>query len=253
MSLSLKNIIESYFHKVRSSDLASIISKRSQLAALILAEMYELYENSKNKELLVEINFFLNIKNPIKHLVNILNNSSGYSGYSIDEAIINEFKSLNEKKSSKHINLFSILEDLVNNGPINELLIDQLIGEIITKLMNERIMGHLDEDTKNFLLQKDTVELLTTLLNNIISGKSLIDSISELYMILDLRKVKNHEIDDMKDKIVAYLESNFEELHGHVNYVGENTFEAINALTDKKHRKNYRKHRGNDSDESLFN
>ena len=100
MVLILKNILEKYFSILGNSVLgysmepkivlARSITKPSQLAGLILADLYDYYEEFKDKELLTEEKFFLNINNPIKHLVNILNNSGFKTTNSNEKQVFKE-------------------------------------------------------------------------------------------------------------------------------------------------------------------
>lgn len=246
MSLTLSDVIKAYFVKIIVSDFLRGFTKRSEIAALILAEIYEIYENSKDKKLLVEIKFFLNIKNPMKHLINILENSSTNSGNTIEWAVMNEFKLLNKKDKILKLSLYSILNDFLEKEKLNMETFDL----IVLKLREERIKGNLDEDAKNFFIQRDFIELLTRIINNDNRNDALLDSIEEIYLLLEERKLKNVETELLKEQIIACLQENCFEIHNHLDHIGKTTFELVSikkGSAEENRGRNHRRNRGRNS------
>lgn len=247
MVLTLKTIIQRYYSGMRSGQTLTTIGSKSKLAALILADIYDSYENSKEKELLTELRFFLSISNPIKHIVNILNNCGDNGIMSIDDSILEEYKIINGENNTKSIKitLLKTIEDIIkkyhfskHNIEINKVII---INEIINKLNEGRIFGNLDEDTRNFILYHDHKEMISKIIERYILGEELASIILDIYNNL-VKKSTSHNNQDsiasivelaiskVKSELISNIEEHINEIHSHLDHVGLTTFNEIQTI-----------------------
>lgn len=227
MSSSLGVIIQKIYNSFSNGKLPSSFNKNSYIAALILAEIYDNYKNNKNRYVSNELRFFTTIENPIYHLISILEKTSVENGYTVENAIIDEIKSVRKSKKIK-ITLFDVIEEKLyeNLSNTNHLQNNEAMADYIIDKLNEfRIHGLLDDDTKNALFQPTIKNDLTNIISHVQDGNDLESTLVEYYKILDTRK--RNEIETIKIGLASVMEEEINELHKHIDYVGRTTFDII--------------------------
>lgn len=243
----MRTIIQTYYSEMRNGKTLFTIGSKIQMAAFILADIYNLYETSKEKELLSEFRFFLGISNPIKHIVNILNNCGDSGTMSIDDAILEEYKIINGMNDLKlaKISLLKIIEEVIHNhsfsNHILEINKEHIINEIITKLNENRVLGKLDEDTRNFILCNDHREMIYRIIERRMLGEDLMNIILDMYNYITKRSLShnNHEnisiavesaISKVKSELISIIEENINQVHNHLDHVGSSTFNELQTI-----------------------
>lgn len=229
MVVSLKKIIEKHYSISRGENSLNI-GKKSQLAALILADIYESYETNKQKEPANELKFFLEINNPIKHIINILDNCGNTGTMSIDEAIINQYKIINNTKIGQKT-LLSILETIFHLYPDMD---DEKIRLLIIEELNDaRLVGKLDEDGRNFLLSSDRMEMISSIIERNKKGDELLSIVLDIYNRDDIQSISTEfekAISKMKESLLLEIEDQFSEIHNHLEHIGQSTFNQIESV-----------------------
>lgn len=273
MVLILKNILEKYFSILGNSVLgysmepkivlARSITKPSQLAGLILADLYDYYEEFKDKELLTEEKFFLNINNPIKHLVNILNNSGFKTTNSIakmtfSEAIFFEYKLIKEQDDDNNLkfSLFSVVNSVrfdVTSGSmkINTSNREYFINKLQETLDKYKLYGLLDEDTKKFTYHESYGDEIEEIADKLIEKMDLGDIISEIYtrnieeelFTKESEKLKIEDIEvslkKMKADITKKMQTQFDIIGAHLDHAAKELFNKIEATASISRKKRY--------------
>lgn len=240
MSISLKDIIQECYLKVRNSEINSFIHSKYQIAGMVLGEMYNIYENSKDKELLIEIKFFLDLKNVIKHLINILNNSGDQGTMTVNNAIIHEYKLIENSREVFDISTpFSIIEDSIKVVNHNEMRNTEykkvIIERIINRMIDDRMIGKLNNDGVDLLSQDNLYELIEIIIDRIILGEEIRISINEVFQLVeDKKKDKENAIQIMKFELLEEFKTLITEIHGHIDHVGKSTFEAITSTSPEQ-------------------
>lgn len=235
MSISLKDIIQECYLKVRNSELNSLIHSKYQIAGLILGEMYNKYENGKDKEILIELMFFLNTKNVIHHLINILDNSGDFGTMTLNNAIILEYKQIQLSREPFSFSTpLSIIEKCFSAVDESELRNREykrvIIERIINTMIEDRMNGILNEDGKEILKQDTVYELIEMIIDRIIVGEEIRISINEVFSLIeDKKKQQENNVEDIKKEILDEFRNLMAEVHLHIDHVGKSTFAAISA------------------------
>lgn len=237
MSVSLKDIIQECYLKVRNSELNSLFHSNYQIAGLILGEMYNIYENSKEKELYVELKFFIDTKNVIKHLINILNNSGDSGTMTVGNAILQEYKLIESEKDTNNVSTpLTIIQNalkVVNQSEIrNPEYKHAIIERIINNMIEDRMSGILNEDGKEILRQDSVFELIEMIIDRVILGEEIRISINEVFLLIEEgKKRQENSYEIMKKEILNEFKVLLSEIHEHIDHVGKSTFAAITANT----------------------
>lgn len=253
MSSSLREIISQCYLEIRNSGSSLIMFNRYQIAGLVLGKMYELYEKNKHHSSLIDIEFFLDVKNPIKHIKNILDNSSDEGTMTIESAILNEIRDIKQNHEDGSTLLHIIERELFSIDKekyIQSVEYRLLVLERIESKMNEyRIHDKLSNDDKNILYQGDKYDLISSIIERNLTGESLKVAISDVYNELLNRhfseddekcnkSIENLSSEVEKIKMYVYqlraqlnedLNDQFLELHKHIDHVGHQTFGVISS------------------------
>ena len=250
MTITLNEIISGCYLELRNTGSSGILMDKYHLAGLILGRMYETYEKHGEHHVFMDIDFFLKIVNPIKHILNIINNTDQMS---IDEAILIEMKSLKSSQNnisgkvhhrSENVTLYEIYEKIYPSIDIHKF--DQLeykmliVERIESELIELRLEGRLSEDDKSILIQNDKSNLLSSVIERKILGESLGVSISDIYFEISnrnnssilleemslLRNSLNSILHEVKSTKETCLDK-FHEVHEHVDHLGNQTFDML--------------------------
>lgn len=248
MAFTLESIIQKLYASILAGVFPASFNKKTYLAGLILGEIYEIYENNKEKILITELRFFLSIKNPIKHILNILNQSSSDGGMTIKDAIREEYVVIKQELDlNTKITLFSIITDEINKTKINSNNYIQnsnmIASVIITKLNEHRINGNLDHDTSNILSQPDIKNLIVEIIELSNSNNNITDLVIALYKKIDERKFtpyNNISNELTNTQFLIHNETN--ELHQHLKYIGENIWNKTLYVNNNNENQNSEKH-----------
>lgn len=245
MSGGLKLIIQDYYSTLRNSTEGIKFKTKSHLAGAILADLYDQYELTKENVLFSETKFFLQIENPIKHIINILDNSKSMT---IDNAILLEYKTIKIMKDNKNIKvtLLTAIENLILSPSIGGKLTpekkEQFLIEINEVLANARLFELIGDDTREFILHQSYDSLLEEIVNRIIDEEDLKDIITDIFS-----KVKEKKQDDNEeiieklaessrqiiDEINFTFEKHVEKLHGHLDHLGLHTFNQLEIINQR--------------------
>lgn len=237
-SYTLESIIQKLYNSIMSGNLPPFYNKKSHLASLVLAEMYEIYESNKEIAVVAELNFFLSIKNPIKHILNILENSSPSSGMSIKDAIRNEYITIRtyEELNDKPITLLQIINDELRKAKAksNNYLKNyaSIASSIIDKLYEYRVNGKLNNDGYLALSQIDLKESLMKIIEMSNSDLNIEDLVISFYKKIDDMKFNNSDnldyiLSRLREDIHGIVQGECIKLHEHVGHVGKTTYEVI--------------------------
>lgn len=237
MSLSLENIIQNIYDDIVKGNTPAFFNKKHHLAALVLAEIYEKYEKHKETTLVTELGFFLSIKNPIKHIFNILENSSSRGGMRLKDAILEEYITIkHEKELDDKVTLLSVISseiDRAKSRSHSHLQNANMIASTVIEKLNEyRVKGNLDQDTCFALCQPDIKESIVRIIEMSNAGGNKVDLISAFYRKLDEKKSGGSEALDsllarFKLEFQTIVQSECVKLHDHMAHVGETTFNTI--------------------------
>lgn len=239
MDITLKDIIRKYFHKMKDPHFNKIINTRSKLAGIILGEMYDSYKESKDKNFLIELKTFIDLKNPLKHLINILDNSSYGGLLSIEDAIMEEYKLIVNMKdfTLTKMRLLDIINEVKDKN--NYIDNNEIVKKIIESIAEYRIQEKLNDDVKDILLQLDSYELIL----KIVESEDVIDAIATTYSIIDGRKISNHSskkidgqldmmFDTFKKQMSEFFRDECGEIHNHLDHVGKSTYESLESIKE---------------------
>lgn len=219
---------------------------KSQMAGAILADLYDQYERTKENNLLTETKFFLEISNPIKHIINILENS-GHSGtMSIDDAILLEHKLIRNTNDDRKIKitLLSAIENVISSPSIGGKLThankNLFILEMNEILANARLFESIGDDTRIFMLHEMYDLLLEEIADRIINREDLKTIIMDILLRIKERKqeikagitedIINSLMEKIKLDIKSTLDDEIDKLHGHLDHVGSHTFEQLQEI-----------------------
>ena len=237
MSLGIKSIIQGYYSTLRNSTRSITIKSKSQLACLILADLYDQYENTKENNLLNETKFFLEISNPIKHIINILNNSGDNGIMSIDDAILIEYKIIkNINNNNVKVTLLSTIENIILSSIIGGTLTSNkkelFLLEVNKILTNARLFDLIGDDIREFMDNKMYYSLLEEIADRIINNEELKTIIIDI--LLKIKENKNLITEEIMEKLINKLKldinKEIETLHGHLDHVGLHTFNQIEEI-----------------------
>lgn len=245
MSSSLREIISNCYLEIRNSGSSLIMFNRYQIAGLVLGKMYEIYDRNSHNSSLMDIEFFLNIKNPIKHIKNILDNSSDEAHLTIEGAIIKEIKLIKETFENG-TSLLQVVEkellslekeNFLKNMEYRLLILERIESEMVTLRLN----GKLSNDDKDILNQEDKYDLLSSIIERKLSGELLSVAVSDVYIEISSRKSSGegerfyhsmetltNEVEHLKKSILEITEE-FTEIHRHIDHVGQQTFGVMST------------------------
>ena len=247
MSNRLSEIIREYYVGLRNPELLKLFKKVSHIAGLILADIYDIYESSHEKELLTEIKFFLDLKNPIKHIVNILNNSGNNGTMSVDDAILEEYKIIKSitKDDYEEISLLEIIESVYLNLKDKRELYQSTNKDITTmivdKLNEYRINNKLDSDTRVIASQYDLFKIILNVVERKNNGEDLKELLKELYFTIlrrdgsDTNRMENYiktVIQDTFVKVFEKMENDKLMIHKHLEHVAESTHNCLTEMCE---------------------
>lgn len=248
MSLGLKTIIQGYYTAIRDSGTNHGIKSKGHLAGLILGDLYDIYISSKDRVLVSEIKFFLDISNPIKHIISILDNSGDQGTMSIEEAIINEHRIVNLEQTKKKakVTLYSVVRNIIGEDVehINKASFNkgQFLHLLKRELETAKLFENLGDSTNELMKHELYEDFLNELADEIITGeKDLSTIISNIFTKSHHHKHKKNSI--LEDELImskisegilskikeTLLEEN-QLLHEHLDHVGGSTFEQLQHL-----------------------
>lgn len=213
MSSIIENIIQNHYLKIKGH--SSLYTDIIDISASILSEMYKLYEDNENKHLLLEINFFLEVKDSLRHMVNILKNSGEDGRMTIKEAILLEYKSIHTKKNTMST-LLTVCQEIfieinLSDKPHKQ---NEIVDLIINNMIDYRLVGLLDVDGCFLLDQKDYFIPIQTIVEN---RHQLNIAIHDLYKNLATRKNR-------------YMMDNFKEIHKHLDHSSKSIFDELQCI-----------------------
>ena len=261
MSISLKDIIQDlYKHRVwKFGDVQT--ASVAEEAGKILATLYEYH---KNGSLAPESIIFLKTTNSIEHIISIL---LKLTSKDLDTAIHEESHKLNRDTSASHkrITLISIIELVISEfggiGELSESVKENFLRIVSDSILDARIYGDLDEDTRKLINQPDHELLLSQLYDDIVSNGDVFESIRNLYRNILSREhdfldevARDKDIEDVVSKIdgtekflaeslnsikshlVEYIKMHlvhqFGEVHKHLDHVGNHLHGIIKEDED---------------------
>jgi hypothetical protein len=237
-SLQLEVEIRNMYQFIKNNHSNIPFNKRSHMAGLILAGVYDYYESIKDTNLTTDIDFFLSIKNPIKHILNILEKNSEEGGMSIKDSIREEIILINKERNiNDKISLISVInyemEIFENSSDYNnDENTDMLVSLIIENLNNHRVNGRLDSDTILVLKEPNLKLILFQIITSKKNGNDLSKLISDLYICIDNNN--NNKLDKFKSEIENVVQKECNNIHCHIGHVGKTTFEAITINKEEK-------------------
>lgn len=226
---SLNEIIKKYWQRSREEKLYEIFNTKNHIAALILSDIYTEYELYKETKNLEELHLFLNARNSLKHILNILNNSDNMS---IDIAILNEIKLIKNLDSENNTTtLFSIIESV--ESQMSQESKEIMVDTIIEKLTEARLYGTLDEDGRKLLMQPNKEMIISDIiiLDEAERPLKIFDHIDQT---LSVEAKVNVLIQQLKDDIFGYLTEELFDVHKHLNHVAEQLYNRSLETTEAR-------------------
>lgn len=246
--LSLENIIQKSYYGIMNGELLKYCDTLSKLAGIILADIYETYENNKNNNTVTELKFFLHIRDPIKHIISILNKFRS-GAISIKHAIIDEIRIIknHEHFVMKKYTLLDVIEEelVIFKNDSHRLRNPEVIAQsIIDKLTGYRIEGYLHQDAESFLMMSEIKNTLVDIINRTFEGEDVKDILLIYYKALDAKKrIANSQLDEtlarLKIEMLQLIQCEFDEVHTHLGSMGEQLYNVasgnIETEIDHKH------------------
>lgn len=236
LSLTLENIIQKSYHEVMNGKIRNYCDKMSKLAGFILADIYETYEANKDKTIVTELRMFLNVRDPIKHLISILKNFINGS-MSINDAIVNEIRIIKQLEHlvMKKITLLEVIEDEIKeyrNNPGHIRNSEAIAQTVIDKLTIHRIDGNLHPDAESALMMSEIKSSLTNIIKKVKEGNDLKEVLFLYYKTLDEKKrIANTQLDTafdhFKEEMANIIKCEFNEIHSHVDHMGTQIHSAV--------------------------
>lgn len=247
MSNRLNEIIREYYIGLRNPEILKLFKKVSHIAGLILADMYEIYESSHERELLTEIKFFLDLKNPIKHIINILNNSGSNGTMSVDDAILEEYKIIKSTSENNYdkFSLLEIIEEVYliikDKRELYQTTNKDITSMIIDKINEYRIINRIDDDTKIIASQQDLFQIILDIVVKKNAGEDLKQILKEVYFTIlrrngndinGLEKFIKTTVQESISQILDEMKKDKLEIHQHLEHVGKHTHECLTEMCE---------------------
>lgn len=241
--LTLESIIQKSYNDVLIGKAGQNYDKLSKFCGHILADIYDIYESNKDKANVTELRMFLNIRDPIKHLISILNKFVT-GAMTIKNAIIDEIKIIKnlEHLVMKKITFIEVIEDEIKETENNRNHIRNLEGTaqaVIDRLTIERINGNLHHDAETALMMPEIKTSLINIIKKVKEGNDLKDVIFSYYKNLDEKKRSaNTQLDfalaHFKEEMVNLIRCEFDDVHQHVDGMGRQIHGAVvgNVITE---------------------
>lgn len=203
MSIVISNIIEKYYSYSRNNFHNGQFHSLSHIAGNILIELYDMDEKKELDEI---SKTFLNANQSIKHIINILNREKTSNRI---HAINEEYRLLLEENITKYQNnqndtLNSIITDVTNKLNLEHLsemdFENQLIEQVSNKMIESRVEGKLDNDSRIFVSHPDHKQKIRTIHRSHKSGGNKKHIIHE-----ELSKVVNSNIQQNSNDINQHI------------------------------------------------
>lgn len=242
-TLSLENIIQKSYHGIVNGDLRQYCDKLSKIAAFILADIYEIYEANKDNTSVIELRMFLNIRDPIKHLVGILMKFNS-GAVSIKHAILDEIRIIKNQEHlmMKKFTLLDVIDEEINifKNESHRLRNPEAVAQaIIDKLTIYRIEGHLHQEAESALMMTEIKLTLTDIVRKVLDGEDLKDVLFIYYRTLDEKKrMANTQLDEtlarLKVEMLQLIQCEFGEVHNHLGIMGEQIYNAATGISESE-------------------
>lgn len=203
MSIVISNIIEKYYSYSRNNFHNGQFHSLSHIAGNILIELYDMDEKKELDEI---SKTFLNANQSIKHIINILNREKTSNRI---HAINEEYRLLLEENITKYQNnqndtLNSIITDVTNKLNLEHLsemdFENQLIEQVSNKMIESRVEGKLDNDSRIFVSHPDHKQKIRTIHRSHKNGGNKKHIIHE-----ELSKVVNSNIQQNSNDINQHI------------------------------------------------
>lgn len=237
--ISLENIIQKSYHNVNNGRLREFCDKLSMLAGIILADIYELYELHKDHENVTELANFLEVKNPIKHIISILKKFI-HGDMTIKDAVVDEIKIIKSQEMTiktafirSSITLKMVIQeelDIVSKEHNRARNTEAIAQAIIDKLFGYKVEGMLNIDAENALSTPDLKTFLISILRRIKDGESIDNILLDHYKSSNCTRQATQQLDailaQLKIDMSNIIQCEFDEVHNHLGGMGRQLYEA---------------------------